>query len=272
MSSSVIADVPQVYCCNHVTSLSQWHQVYIKNFIAKAFCPLSPFWFCFCPPRCALGHWHLRGTGPCRQAANLPPSSGRARAGRGTAILAEQRKPGVRYASCGKGRLGRNALQKGADLPALRRLGSSFPRGVEGGGGGGEPTPTQKYPPKKSSLLVPVLEGGLQGAATCSTLGQNLLVPVLERGLHGAATRSTPGQGPKRCPQPRVPPGHPNRGTTRSASPAAALRAVIPSRQDPERGEEEEAMDQSRRHSFRYLLLPEAREVQIGRSPAASIA
>lgn len=150
--------------------------------------------------------------------------------------------------------------------------GAAFQEELKGGGGGGEPTPTQKYPPKKSSLLVPVLEGGLQGAATCSTLGQNLLVPVLERGLHGAATRSTPGQGPKRCPQPRVPPGHPNRGTTRSASPAAALRAVIPSRQDPERGEEEEAMDQSRRHSFQYLLLPEAREVQIGRSPAASIA
>lgn len=56
-------------------------------------------------------------------------------------------------------------------------------------------------------------------------------VPVSEGGLTGAATRSTPGQGPKRCPQPRVPPGHPNRGTTRSAPPAAALRAVIPARQ-----------------------------------------
>lgn len=91
--------------------------------------------------------------------------------------------------------------------------------------GGRKLTPTQKYPPKKSNLLVPVLEGGLHGAATCSPLGQNLLVPVLEGGLRGAATRSTPGQGPKRCPQPCVPPGHPNRGTTRSASPGDPLPA-----------------------------------------------
>lgn len=117
----------------------RWHQVYIKNLIAKPFvhCPL--FGFAFVPPCCALGHRLVQGTGPRRQAARLPPSSGRARVGRGTEILAEQKKPGVRYSSCGKGLLGRNVLPEGADLPTLHRLRSSFPRGVEGG---------EKKPPK----------------------------------------------------------------------------------------------------------------------------
>jgi len=148
LSSSITANVPQGYCCNNITSLSSVASSLYPKTPSKDFCPLSSLWFCFCPPCHALGCWHVPRTGLCRQASRLPPSFGRARAGRGMGILAEPKKPAARYASCGNTLLGRTVLPAGADLPALHRLMSSFPGGVEGGG---KTKKIPKNPTKKSS-------------------------------------------------------------------------------------------------------------------------
>lgn len=105
--------------------LPHWQQVHVKNLIAKSF---VPFVVLLLSPVLCFGALARVGMGPCRLPAHfLQQSEGWER----NRNFGRAKKGSSEDASCGKGLLGSNVLPEGADLPALQRLRSSFPRGAE---------------------------------------------------------------------------------------------------------------------------------------------